>query len=185
MNPDDPRVRRTRARLRSAILELAAERDLDAVTISAVAERAEVNRATVYLHYPDIDALVVDAMDDAIGHVARAAALCPRQAEPDRVPEPLAELFAHVAANAAVYRCMLGGQGSARFAARMRERLTAALTERFAAGARPSGPADVPADLHAAYLAGALQGVIIHWITGPHPAPAPEIALPFWRLFRG
>ncbi|WP_043627416.1 TetR/AcrR family transcriptional regulator [Nonomuraea candida] len=184
MNSDDPRAQRTRARLKAAVLELAAEQELATITMSALARRAEVNRATVYLHYPDVDSLVTDAMEDAVAAVARAAALCPLDAPRDRAPDPLAELFEHVSANATVYARMLGPHGSARFAARMRERLTAELTGRFAGGRRPPGWEDVPVDVHAAYLAGALVGVLAHWAAGEGGDRAEEAALAFWRLFR-
>ncbi|MFD8599235.1 TetR/AcrR family transcriptional regulator [Kitasatospora sp. NPDC059646] len=184
MNLDDPRVQRTRARLRDAFLELAAEQDLDAITVSAVAKRAGINRATVYQHYPDADALVVDAMDGEVAEVARAVRLCPADAPPGSTPGALVGLFEHIAARAAVHRRVLGDQGSAGFAGRMREQVTAALTERFREGARPAGFDDVPADLHAAYLAGALLGVVTHWITAEHPAPPADVAAAFWRLFR-
>ncbi|WP_378788457.1 TetR/AcrR family transcriptional regulator [Nonomuraea fastidiosa] len=144
MNPDDPRARRTRARLKEAVRHLAAQQEPATITMSALAKRAEVNRATIYLHYPDLDALVTDAMEDTVAAVARAAALCPLDAPRDRAPEPLAELFAYVAANATLYARMLGPQGSARFSARMRERLTAELAGRFAGGHRPPGWDDVP-----------------------------------------
>ncbi|NUR91179.1 MAG: TetR/AcrR family transcriptional regulator, partial [Nonomuraea sp.] len=152
------------------------------ITMSALAQHAEVNRATVYLHYPDVDAMVTDAMEDAVAAVARAAALCPLDAPRDLAPAPLAELFDHVAANATLYERMLGAQGSARFAARMRERLTAELIRRFTAGSRPAGFDDVPADVHAAFLAGALIGVITHWVCGERRDA--QAALSFWRLFR-
>lgn len=184
VNLDDPRAVRTRARLRAAILELAAEQEISSITMSAVAKRAEVNRATIYVHYPDVDTLVTDAMEEAVGAVARAAALCPRQAPRDQAPAPLIELFTHVAAHSTLYARMLGPTGSPRFAARMREQLTAELRRRFAEGRRPRGFDDVPADLHAAYLAGALVAVVAHWVTGHHPAAPDEIALAFWRLFR-
>ncbi|WP_180903489.1 TetR/AcrR family transcriptional regulator [Nonomuraea indica] len=184
MNPDDPRAQRTRARLRAAVLDLAAEHEFGSITMSAVARRAEVNRATVYLHYPDLDALVTDAMDDTISHVARAAALCPLDSPRDHAPEPLVTLFGHVAAHATLFERMLDAQGSARFTARLRERLTTELTGRFARGARPAGHADVPVEVHAAYLAGALTGVVAHWVSGGRRTPPEEIALAFWRLFR-
>ncbi|MFI7274064.1 TetR/AcrR family transcriptional regulator [Streptomyces sp. NPDC049879] len=184
MNPDDPRARRSRARLRTTILELAADKDPAAITMSEVARHAGVNRATVYQHFPDIDALVTDAMDDAVAHVARAAALCPLDAPRDEAPPPLAELFQHVADHAPLYRRMLGAHGSALFSARLRERLTAELGASFRQGRRPPGYGDVPVDTHAAYLAGALTGVIATWITDTTPAPPPETALAFWRLFR-
>ncbi|WP_103961013.1 TetR/AcrR family transcriptional regulator [Nonomuraea solani] len=184
MNPDDPRAQRTRARLKAAVLDLAARQELATITVSALAKRAEVNRATVYLHYPDVDSLVTDAMEDAVAAVARAAALCPLDAPRHRAPEPLGELFEHVAANATMYARMLGPHGSARFAARMRERLTVELSGRFTAGLRPSGWDDVPAELHAAYLSGALVGVIAHWVASRPRAGTDEAALAFWRLFR-
>ncbi|MFI8995624.1 hypothetical protein [Streptomyces sp. NPDC053542] len=39
-------------------------------------------------------------------------------------------------------------------------------------------------EVHAAYLAGALIGVIATWITDDTPAPAGDTVLAFWRLFR-
>lgn len=180
MNRDDPRARRTRASLRAAVLDLAGERDPAALTLSAVAARAQVHRATVYLHYPDLDALLTDAMEDAVAELARAAALCPLDAPRDAAPAQLVALFEHVAARARPYARMLGTHGSPRFAVRMREALADALRDRFASGSRPDGYDDVPADVHAAYLAGALAGVIAHWLADPD-SPA-DAALATWRL---
>ncbi|WP_461011633.1 TetR/AcrR family transcriptional regulator [Streptomyces capparidis] len=185
MNVHDPRAVRSRARLRTAILELVTDKEPGAITMAEVARLAGVNRATVYKHFPDVDALVTDAMEDAVAQVARAAAACPRDADRDAPPPPLTGLFRHVADSAALYRRMLGAQGSALFGARMRELLTAELTAAFRDGRRPPGPAGVPADVHAAYLAGALVGVLAHWVADDSPVPAEEAAAAFWRLFRG
>lgn len=184
MNPDDPRARRTRARLRTAILDLAADRDPADLTVAAVARRADVNRATVYQHYPDLDALLTDAMEDTVTRLAHAAALCPLDAPLDQAPPPLLDLFTTLSSAAPLYRRMLGTQGSARFTTRLRQSVTAALTDRFTQGHRPPAPDGVPADLHAAYLAGALTGVIAHWLTEHPERPPQDIALCFWRLFR-
>ncbi|MFD3688421.1 TetR/AcrR family transcriptional regulator [Nocardiopsis sp. NPDC058631] len=210
MNLDDPRARRTRDRLRAALLSLATERELNDVTMSAVARHAEVNRATAYQHYADLDALIADAMDDAVAHVARCAALCPLDAPRGLAPEPLVDLFTHVSENAVLYRRMLSDQGSPRFANRLRERLAEALAARFATGARPAGFDGVPVRTHAAYLAGALVGVIADGVrpgagntgAGPEDVPTKEkpaglahgpgaadgadsLALATWRLLRG
>ena len=181
MNLDDPRSRRTRAGLRSAALALVAERDPSSITLTQVASRAGINRATVYLHYQDLDTLLTDAMDEAVTAVARAAELCPLDAPMDQPPVPLVELFTHVAEHAAVYARMLGPGGSARFAVRMRMALADALQARFARGLRPSGFAAVPVDVHTAVLAGALTGVIAHWATEGAHSPA-DRALHTWRL---
>ncbi|WP_051233528.1 TetR/AcrR family transcriptional regulator [Pseudonocardia asaccharolytica] len=184
MNLDDPRAQRSRARLRTAILELAASKEIGSITMSEVAKTAGVHRATVYQHFPDVNALATDAMEDAVEQVARAAAQCPQDAPRDRTPQQLVELFGHVAASAALYRRMLGAQGSALFVARMRERTTSELVRVFREGKRPKGFDDVSPEVHAAYLAGALTGVIAHWVTGDESVSADEMTLAFWRLFR-
>ncbi len=152
--------------------------------MAEVAHRAGINRTTVYQHFRDVDALLTDAMEDAVAQVARAAALCPRDAPRDEAPAPLHELFGHVADNAGLYRRMLGAQGSARFAVKLRERLIDELTASFREGRRPAGADDVPPEVHAAYLAGALVGTVAAWIDGPRPAPPADMALAFWRLLR-
>ncbi|MFI6574644.1 TetR/AcrR family transcriptional regulator [Nocardiopsis sp. NPDC050513] len=192
MNPDDPRVQRTRDRLRAALRSLATGHRLGSLTVAAVARHAGVNRATVYQHYPDLDALVADTMEDAVAHVARCAELCPLDVPGDRPPEPLVDLFARVAEDAVLYRGMLSDQGSARFSHLLRDRLTEVLAARFGQGARPPGSGGVPVRVHAAYLAGALVGVIAEAVrepdagAGPAADRGPEaVAAATWRLLAG
>src|SRR5690606_39965574 len=99
MNPDDPRARRTRARLREAALSLAAGAAPGTLGVAAIARAAGVNRATVYAHYRDVDELLTDAMEDALSQAARAAAVCPLGAPPDRPPPPLRDLLDRLAAH--------------------------------------------------------------------------------------
>ena len=49
----DPRVKRTRQLLEKAFLEVAAEKGFQAVSVQDITERAGVNRATFYAHFPD------------------------------------------------------------------------------------------------------------------------------------
>jgi AcrR family transcriptional regulator len=91
------------------------------------------------------------------------------------------ELFEHVTAHATLYARMLGAHGSARFAARLREALAEALLQRFRDGARPRSADGVPLPVHAAYLAGALTGVIAH-CAGDEQRQAADTAAATWRL---
>lgn len=54
----DPRVKRTRTLLKTALRELAAEKPFDSITVQDIAARAEVNRATFYAHFEDKYALL-------------------------------------------------------------------------------------------------------------------------------
>lgn len=110
----DPRARRTRAQLRAAVLELSTERDLETVTMAEIAERAEVNRATVYLHYKDREDLLLDATDSTMSDIVDAVRACRLAAaggfptsERDPAPGHLVKLFTHVDRHRALYGRML------------------------------------------------------------------------------
>lgn len=59
----DPRVKRTRASVLAAAAELLAEGGIEAATVNAVADRAGVNKTTVYRNWPDPHALVQEALE--------------------------------------------------------------------------------------------------------------------------
>jgi len=54
----DPRVRRTRQMLQKAFDDLLEEKGFSNITVNDIAERADVNRATFYLHFEDKYALL-------------------------------------------------------------------------------------------------------------------------------
>jgi AcrR family transcriptional regulator len=166
-------VIRTRSALRGALLDLVRERDLTDVTMNDVAERALVNRATIYLHYRDRDTLVVDAMEDAVGGIVADVARCVAERRPaEAVPGQLLRLFTHVEVNRRLYGRLLGPEGSARFTARLRELFTDAWRMELPGASAIAGE----------FLAGALIGVIAGWATEQRPRPAEQIAGEFWRL---
>ncbi|MER5772363.1 TetR/AcrR family transcriptional regulator [Streptomyces sp. NPDC001985] len=181
----DPRVRRTRALLRSAALELAGERDPETLTIADIAERATVNRATVYQHYRDRDALLLDAMEEETGRLAHAAARCPLTRPAGRTPGELVDLFRHVEANTTLYQRMLGPGGSARFINRLRALLAHEVAAQLN-GPDAAGPAAGPSpELRAHCLAGAFVGVFTHWVSMSGRPPAAQAAGEVWGLLRG
>jgi AcrR family transcriptional regulator len=59
----DPRVERTRAAIREALVAIAEEDGLPGLTHQRVAEKAGVGRATIYRHFPCTEDLVHEALD--------------------------------------------------------------------------------------------------------------------------
>ncbi|GEK34307.1 TetR/AcrR family transcriptional regulator [Kurthia sibirica] len=49
----DRRIIKTRKEIRQALIELMKEKDFEAITVSHIADRANINRGTFYLHYID------------------------------------------------------------------------------------------------------------------------------------
>jgi AcrR family transcriptional regulator len=64
----DRRKRKTRIAIQKACIELIQEKDFDTITISDIAERADINRATFYLHFVDkhdmLDQFEQEIMDE-------------------------------------------------------------------------------------------------------------------------
>lgn len=59
----DPRVERTRAAIREALVRLVKDEGLDGLTHQRVAESAGIGRATVYRHLPTHEDLIAEAFD--------------------------------------------------------------------------------------------------------------------------
>ncbi|MFG3529611.1 TetR/AcrR family transcriptional regulator [Streptomyces sp. NPDC047917] len=168
----DPRARRTRAQLRRAVLDLSTERDLDTVTMADIAERAEVNRATVYLHYKDREDLLLDATDSTMSGIVDAVRACRLTAaaglptgESDPAPGHLVKLFTHVDRHRALYGRMLGEDGSPRFIARLQRRLAQAWYEQLTA-TDTENPAEGDLLARAHYVSGGLVALISRWAQG-------------------
>jgi AcrR family transcriptional regulator len=54
----DPRIKRTRALIEQAFLEMLTEKGFHAITVQDITARAEINRATFYAHFSDKYALL-------------------------------------------------------------------------------------------------------------------------------
>lgn len=55
---EDPRIIRTRALIIAAFCELITEKDFETISVKDITERATLNRATFYRHFPDKYALL-------------------------------------------------------------------------------------------------------------------------------
>lgn len=173
----DRRAVRTRRALRDALMALILEKGFDAITVQDITDRADLNRGTLYLHYRDkLDLLIrssEDAYDDLIA-----------QFEPLRlnhltanIPERhLQMVFDHVAANIAFYRVMIGPHGVAAFSTRLRQIVAEVGMQRLAVLRKLSGSADVPSPLIAAYVGGAIYGVLEWWLSTDMRIPTDALA---------
>src|SRR5436190_1860613 len=75
VNPNDPRVKRTRQLLKRALSDLLAEKPFHDITVQDIAERATLNRVTFYAHFEDKYDLIGTWIRD--GFVERLEAALP------------------------------------------------------------------------------------------------------------
>ncbi|WP_026658540.1 TetR/AcrR family transcriptional regulator [Butyrivibrio sp. AC2005] len=67
---EDRRIRYTKMRIRTAFHELIQEMDHEKITVTAICNRAEINRATFYKYYLDVPDLVDKLQDETINELA-------------------------------------------------------------------------------------------------------------------
>lgn len=172
----DPRTVRTRARLRAALLAECATRPLDEVSLSAVARRARVGRATLYLHYDGLNGLAVDACAEVVRKGVDALHAWTAPPAPDHPPPPLVAFLTEVAAHADLHRALLTEGGGGPLGTLLHTELRArSLAERLRAGApRP--------ELAAAATAALFTGLLADWLHGQVDLAPEEFARHVWRL---
>lgn len=107
---EDIRSRRTRKQLRQALIDLTAEIGYDAVTVTELAERAMINRATFYRYYEDKEDLLFRGMYEFFDSFVADAG-----PPSDRSSKSLVESLIHIRDNRDFYRVMLGPKGVAAF----------------------------------------------------------------------
>lgn len=72
----DRRILRSKQSIIKSFLELFSEKDFEQITINEIAERANVNRGTIYLHYSDKYDLLDKCMED---HINELISLCTKR----------------------------------------------------------------------------------------------------------
>lgn len=60
----DPRIRRTRAAIRDAFIELMQKKEYDAITVTDISECAQINRKTFYAHYETKEQLFTQMLEE-------------------------------------------------------------------------------------------------------------------------
>jgi AcrR family transcriptional regulator len=173
---EDPRARRTRDRLREALLAECSGRSLEEVSVSAVVRRAGVGRATFYLHYEDLQALAVDACSEVVRDAVEAAHAYEGLPDPDVPPQALAAFFVSVSAHAGLYRALLHPGGSGPLGELLHRELSArAQLERRRAGV-PHSP------LAGSAVASVFTGVFADWLHGLVEVEPHAFCAEVWRL---
>jgi AcrR family transcriptional regulator len=99
----DARVKRTRAQLGNAFLDLIMEKPINDVTVQDVLDRSGVGRSTFYLHYRDKDDLLISQLEMFCEMMSNA--LSARKDKSQRVM-PVAELFEHIGNQNMLYRVL-------------------------------------------------------------------------------
>lgn len=160
----DPRVIRTRAMLRDALIAMILEKGYDATDIGDITERAGLRRATFYLHYRNKEELLIVTLHETLDALMQKMDELPSsEFNEEMVRREQRMTFIHVQENAALYRAILTGQGTAEIMRNLRDFLVKRIEERCNAQT-PKLVLNVPIDILANYMTAVWLNMIIWWL---------------------
>jgi AcrR family transcriptional regulator len=159
----DRRKQRTRKAAVGAFVQLLMEQGYDAIAMTAVAQRADLGRSTLYEHFRTKDELLAASLDWPLGVLA---------ADPPDATALLG-LIEHLRARAGAVRVMLEQP--------LRSRIARMLAVRIAAGLRGRGVSESRAEVRALACAEGQLALLALWMRGGAVA-APVLAEELVRL---
>lgn len=169
----DRRVRRTRARLGQALIELVGEQGYDRTTVQDVIDRADVGRSTFYAHYRDKDDLLVSGLEHLTEDIERHLADDPVDAD---TLLPSLGVFRHVGEQHQLFRALIGSRGVDLVTEAAQQVLEDWAREAIARREEAGQRQEVPTDVRAAFLAGSLMSLLAWWIDHDMPHPPERMA---------
>jgi AcrR family transcriptional regulator len=174
----DRRIRKSREAIIEAFILLIAEKNFEHITINEIAERANVSRGTVYLHYTD----KYDLLDQCIRtHFVQLIDSCLPCGEHALFPTEASLLytFQYLEQHASFYAAALANQGVPAF----RSRLQAVLLRGFDLQMDMSGiNRNMDKGILVQFLATAMTGMMEQLVTRATPYSAAEMAGQLWAL---
>ncbi|HEX6384307.1 MAG TPA: TetR/AcrR family transcriptional regulator [Anaerolineae bacterium] len=179
----DRRIQRTRQLLKDAMMELILEKGYDAVTVQDITDRANLGRATFYLHYRDKDELLVKSLEAVFEDLVQQMPALATGQWPLSDAGPIAVAFRHITENADLYRIILSRQGGTTIPRRIRSYIAGYVQVFIEAHlAQTAAEPLVPVDVLANYIAGSLLALVTWWLESETPHPAEEMVVYYHQL---
>jgi AcrR family transcriptional regulator len=185
LNPDDPRVKKTRRGLRAAFISLILQKGYDSIAIQDITDEAETARITFYRHYRDKEELLTDCLnelyEELIEKTEREIA-----AGADPGSSPFRVFYEHLEEQEKLYRVLFSSMGTQTVVNRMRQYMAQRLIENldtfFERSARPA----IPDEIIAFHIVSAHLGLGIWWLENDKPYPVEYLTqISMWLSFAG
>lgn len=164
MEKQDRRVKRSKTLMREALIGLMQEKPFSEITAKDITERADLNRATFYLHYNSVFDLLENLEDEAAESFARALEKTKiRQGAAWEYPL-IGYICDYIAENPEVCRCLFANPRSDRFA----EKLTEILVQKGKQVRQEMGLQEEPETVSYAchFIAYGAMGMLRQWLLG-------------------
>lgn len=176
----DRRIHRTQQMLSNAFFALIVERGYDSITVQDITERANIGRATFYLHYHDKEQLLEESLLALFEDLTKDVELAP--GIPATYQSLSIHVFQHIAERHALYRALFKEGGPPFIVIRMHRWLASLIEHRVLKAHIEQCVSDVDAGLLAMHCAGSLLALVIWWLDHDLTPAAEQLGYLFWQL---
>lgn len=174
----DRRIQKSKQAIMDAFIKLISEMNFEDITINKIADEANVNRGTVYLHFAD----KYDLLDQCLEtHINQILLNCASEEDLDNFvsKSSLLRTFKYLEQNISFYSVMLNNRGIPAFRNRLLTIAQQSLNKQFDIIAfDPS----INKDIAVQFLASAIVSSLEWWFTNSKPYPATVMAEQIWML---
>jgi len=165
----DRRIQKTRQAIVDTFVELLNEKGFDKITINDIANRANINRGTFYLHYVD----KFDLLDKCIEtYVEPLLQQCANTTDTSTDAIALQSIFEYLEKNFTIYKLLLSNEGAGFFSNRLYSIIAQSLTEVITL--KPENNAfSNGVTIH--FLTSGFIGILEWWVNNSMPCNVQEI----------
>lgn len=175
----DKRIKKSKKAIEQALIQLMAEKNFEAITINAIAERADVNRGTIYLHYND----KYDLLEQCIARELHELVTFCFSEDTEKFPskEPLILTFRYLEQHAFTYQTLLNSQGIPAF----RNELSRVILRGVQSHIKSKdSKQQTKNDILVQFWSSAIIGVLEWWIIESMPCTPEEVTEQLWALLK-
>ena len=179
----DRRVQRTRKSLQDSLMALILEEGYDEISIQDITEKANLGRATFYLHFKDKDELLLEVMNQLIVDFMEQAPQLTEAQWRLQDTKTIVKLFDFAAAHYDLYRILTIGSGGITASRQLHHSIAENImgfiqAELDSLNAEPT----LPIDFIANHFSGSLLATIYWWLDNDLPYTAEEMATMFQKI---
>ncbi len=176
----DRRIQRTRQMLSDALFALIVEKGYENISVQDITERANVGRATFYLHYRDKEDLLAASLKGLVSELTQYVE--PGTESPETYKTLSVRVFGHIAQHSALYHALLGETGPPIISIRMRRYLAELIQKYVILPVAARGKSEVAPELLASHAAGSLLALLVWWLDNKLGPSAEDMGTLYWQL---
>ncbi|MDV7765845.1 TetR/AcrR family transcriptional regulator [Peribacillus sp. CSMR9] len=173
-------VQKTKKQIQHHFIALVEAEGFSHVSVKKIAERANINRGTFYLHYTDKYELMDHLQQELLNELqTRITAILPKEAflalHQQQLYPPFVAIFQFISEHAHALRAILGDKGDPSFAKKIKLVFGEVLLERLISQ-HPAAKDEAFRMYMHAFMTSAILGVIQEWLENCEEQTAEEMA---------